>query len=66
LLPICGDWTPHWRATAKTSRRGQRCGHEHDPDHGIGPVLAAKIIGHTGAIARFPSRHHYAGYCGIA
>jgi transposase len=34
--------------------------------HGVGPVLAAKIIGHSGAIGRFPSRHHYAGYCGTA
>ena len=34
--------------------------------HGVGPVLAAKIIGHTGAVERFPSRHHYASYCGTA
>src|SRR3954447_5108854 len=34
--------------------------------HGVGPVLAAKIIGHSGAIMRFPSRHHYASYCGTA
>jgi transposase len=34
--------------------------------HGIGPVLAAKIIGHSGAVERFPSRHHYASYCGTA
>ena len=34
--------------------------------HGVGPVLAAKIIGHSGAIGRFPTRHHYAGYCGTA
>ena len=33
---------------------------------GIGPVLAAKIIGHTSAVARFPTRHHYASYCGTA
>jgi transposase len=34
--------------------------------HGIGPVLAAKILGHTGDIRRFPTRHHYASYCGTA
>ena len=34
--------------------------------HGVGPVLAVKIIGHSGAIMRFPSRHHYASYCGTA
>jgi transposase len=34
--------------------------------HGVGPVLAAKIIGHSGAVDRFPSRHHYASYCGTA
>lgn len=34
--------------------------------HGIGPVLAAKILGHTSEISRFPTRHHYASYCGTA
>ena len=34
--------------------------------HGVGPVLAAKIIGYSGAVERFPSRHHYASYCGTA
>jgi transposase len=34
--------------------------------HGIGPVLAAKILGHTSNITRFPTRHHYASYCGTA
>ncbi|MBV8992359.1 MAG: IS110 family transposase [Pseudonocardiales bacterium] len=33
---------------------------------GIGPVLAAKILGHTSDIRRFPTRHHYASYCGTA
>lgn len=27
---------------------------------GIGPVLVTKIIGHARAVARFPTRHHYA------
>ncbi|MCO1658517.1 IS110 family transposase [Pseudonocardia humida] len=34
--------------------------------HGIGPVLAAKIIGQTGVVQRFPTRYHYASYCGTA
>ena len=34
--------------------------------HGVGPVLAAKILGHTGVVERFPTRNHYAGYCGTA
>jgi transposase len=34
--------------------------------YGIGPVLAAKILGHTGDIARFPDRDHYASYTGAA
>jgi transposase len=29
-------------------------------------VLAAKIIGHSGTVERFPSRHRYASYCGTA
>jgi hypothetical protein len=29
-------------------------------------VLAAKIIWHSGTVERFPSRHHYASYCGTA
>jgi transposase len=33
---------------------------------GVGPVLAAKIVGHTSAAGRFPTRHHYASYCGTA
>jgi transposase len=33
---------------------------------GISEVLAAKIIGHTGDIARFPSPAHYASYTGTA
>jgi transposase len=34
--------------------------------HGLGPVLAAKILAHSGDVTRFPSRHHYASYCGTA
>ena len=33
---------------------------------GIGPVLAAKILGHVGDIHRFPSAGHFASYCGVA
>jgi transposase len=34
--------------------------------HGLGPVLAAKILGHTGDVGRFPDRDHYASYTGAA
>jgi transposase len=33
---------------------------------GVGPVVAAYLIGHTGDIARFPSAGHYARYNGTA
>jgi transposase len=34
--------------------------------HGVGPVVAAYLIGHTGDVARFPSAGHYARYNGTA
>ena len=34
--------------------------------YGVGPVLAAKLLGHTGDITRFPSRDHFASYTGTA
>jgi transposase len=34
---------------------------------GVGPILAAKIIGTVGSVARFPTKAHYfASYCGTA
>jgi len=33
---------------------------------GTHTVLAAKIIGHSGTVERFPSCHHYASSCGTA
>jgi transposase len=33
---------------------------------GVGPILAAKIIGLTGNVARFPSKGHFASYAGVA
>jgi transposase len=33
---------------------------------GIGPILAAKIMGTVGNVARFPSRGHFASYSGTA
>jgi transposase len=33
---------------------------------GIGPILAAKIIGTVGSVARFPSKAHFASYAGTA
>ena len=34
--------------------------------HGVGPIMAAYLIGYTGDIARFPSAGHYARYNGTA
>ena len=34
--------------------------------YGVGPVIAALLIGHTGDITRFPSSGHYASYNGTA
>jgi transposase len=34
--------------------------------HGVGPILAAKLLGHAGPITRFPSRDHFASYAGTA
>jgi transposase len=33
---------------------------------GVGPITAARIIGHSGNPARFPTRGHYASYAGTA
>ncbi|HEX6876241.1 MAG TPA: IS110 family transposase [Nocardioidaceae bacterium] len=33
---------------------------------GIGPVLAAVILGEVGDISRFPTRHHFASFTGTA
>ena len=44
--------------------------HEHGTTltqvYGVGPVLAAKLVGHTGDITRFPDRDHFASYTGTA
>lgn len=34
--------------------------------HGVGPIMAAYLIGYTGDISRFPSAGHYARYNGTA
>jgi transposase len=34
--------------------------------HGVGPIVASLIIGHSGDVTRFASRHHYASYNGTA
>jgi transposase len=33
---------------------------------GIGPILAARIIGTVGDVGRFPSKAHFASYSGTA
>jgi transposase len=34
--------------------------------YGVGPVVAGLLIGYSGDIGRFPTRHHYATYNGTA
>lgn len=34
--------------------------------YGVGPVVAGLLIGYTGNVTRFPTRHHYAAYKGTA
>lgn len=34
--------------------------------HGVGPVTAALLLGHSGDVCRFASKHHYASYTGTA
>ena len=34
--------------------------------YGVGPVVAGLIIGYSGDVSRFPTRHHYAAYNGTA
>jgi transposase len=34
--------------------------------YGVGPVVAGLLIGYTGDISRFPTRHHFASYNGTA
>jgi transposase len=33
---------------------------------GVGPILAAKILGTVGSVARFPTKAHFASYAGTA
>ena len=33
---------------------------------GLGTVMAAKLLGHVGDVARFPTEHHFASYTGSA
>ena len=34
--------------------------------HGVGPIVAALLVGHTGDMRRFPTSGHYARYNGTA
>ena len=47
-------------STKALSTALEACGSTLTQVHGLGPVLAAKIVAHSGDVSRFPSRHHYA------
>src|SRR5207302_8468789 len=34
--------------------------------HGVGPIVAALVLGHSGDVTCFASRHHFASYNGTA
>ena len=34
--------------------------------YGVGPILAARIIGTVGNVGRFPTKAHFASYAGTA
>ena len=44
----------------------EACGTTLTEIFGIGPILAAKIIGTVGSVARFPTKAHFASYSGTA
>ena len=44
----------------------EACGSALTEIFGIGPILAAKIIGMVGSVARFPTKAHFASYSGTA
>jgi transposase len=58
------------RKIADLSRRieaeVETCGTALTEIFGIGPILAAKIIGTVGSVARFPTKAHFASYSGTA
>jgi transposase len=58
------------RKLADTMRRMQEAIREHGSGltrvPGIGVILAAKLIGRTGPVHRFPSAAHYAAYTGTS
>jgi transposase len=44
----------------------EACGTTLTDIFGMGPILAAKIIGTVGSVARFPTKAHFASYSGTA
>ena len=44
----------------------EACGTTLTEIFGVGPILAAMIIGTVGSVARFPTKAHFASYCGTA
>ena len=43
-------------------QRGRPVGDDRDPRFGVGPVMAAYLIGYRGDVRRFPAAGHYARY----
>jgi transposase len=58
------------RAWEKNGQQQRTVGRGRDPGlvqlFGVGPVLAAKLLGEVGDIGRFPTKHHFAAHTGTA
>ena len=50
----------------RTAAAVTACGTTVTDIHGVGPIVAALLIGHSGDITRFPNSGHYASYNGTA
>ena len=63
----CGAWTPGSANPRRSSlSRSRASGTSLTEIFGVGPVIAATVIGDAGDVARFASRDHFAAYNGTA
>ena len=60
------DRCPAARCQEEADRGGPGLGHHPDQIFGVGPVVAATVIGDVRDVARFPGRDHFAAYNGTA
>ena len=67
---MCAPWTDVYRRIAGLDERiageVKASGTMLTEIFGVGPILAAKILGIVGDVSRFPSKAHFASYAGVA